>query len=263
MAEHPTPAINGTKRTGPWKVRGTGPRYADHFIHALCATAGQRDQLIALATEWEAPGIYALVANDEVYVGETGNLIQRICYHEVSFERGLLVRRSAHSGHALFEDCRTYLEARLLAELREDGVPLRNSLFRTVREPEEGMEALHLSVLSVVRLLLALPTPRPPLDGTSAGLYDLSHRILEWVRREKPETFTHRELHRALEHFVNRAGDLNPPLDVLISKGWLRRLETPKNPKGGRPSYRFRPAQELLAPPDVAFPEPYRDLRAG
>lgn len=75
--------------------------------------------------------------------------------------------------------------------------------------------------------------------------HDLARRILAWIEKERPQQFTRRDLHRALQSKrVARAADLDAPLALLIERGYLRD-ETTSGPKGGRPSTTYHLHPEL------------------
>lgn len=80
-------------------------------------------------------------------------------------------------------------------------------------------------------------TADPAVDG--------ARRVLDWIARARPATFTRRELHRALEskRFA-RAADLDAPLALLTERGYLRE-HVHVNPKGGRPSLAYESHPDL------------------
>lgn len=73
-----------------------------------------------------------------------------------------------------------------------------------------------------------------------------ARRVLDWLERTRPATFTRRELHRALESKTfATAADLDAPLALLTERGYLReRIRT--NPRGGRPSTHYETHPALL-----------------
>lgn len=74
-----------------------------------------------------------------------------------------------------------------------------------------------------------------------------ARKVWRWIERGKLATFTARELHKALEGTFRRRADLDPPLGVLIERGYIREIETSQ--KGpGRPSKVFEVNPSLRAP---------------
>jgi hypothetical protein len=67
----------------------------------------------------------------------------------------------------------------------------------------------------------------------------LAKRILGWVRRDRPEQFTLRDLH---QHFrqVDLPTDLLPALEVLEGRGFIRRRQDKERQgRGRKPSPTF------------------------
>ena len=79
--------------------------------------------------------------------------------------------------------------------------------------------------------------------GADPALDD-ARTVLSWIRREGLEVFTRREVHRVHKHRFRRVDEIEPVLDVLIERGYLRVKPQPVNPRGGRPSavYEVNPA---------------------
>ena len=66
---------------------------------------------------------------------------------------------------------------------------------------------------------------------------DAARRVLDWVHRTSPPTFTRREAFRALtSRRFPTAASLDPPLTVLVEHGHIRELPAPTATRGGRPS---------------------------
>lgn len=63
-----------------------------------------------------------------------------------------------------------------------------------------------------------------------------ARKVLEWIRRKKEPFFTGRDCHHALCHTFAKKSDLDPILDLLMDRGYIRKGESEKSPKGGRPS---------------------------
>ena len=68
---------------------------------------------------------------------------------------------------------------------------------------------------------------------------EYAREILGWVRREGLTGFTKRDAHAALKHRFRRADELDPPLEVLSERHYIRELPQSTGPKGGRPSLVF------------------------
>jgi replicative DNA helicase len=86
--------------------------------------------------------------------------------------------------------------------------------------------------------------------GTDQSTRNARH-ILGWVERTCTTAFTKRELFRAVKNTnLRTVADLEPPLSVLESHGYLRTVEPPARAKaGGRP-----PSPSYLVHPDVHRP---------
>jgi replicative DNA helicase len=77
----------------------------------------------------------------------------------------------------------------------------------------------------------------------------IAEAILDLVKAHQPETFSKRDVFNGLARgLVPKAADLDEPLQLLVDRGWLRRVEQPAPGKsGGRPpSPRFEPWPGLL-----------------
>jgi len=71
----------------------------------------------------------------------------------------------------------------------------------------------------------------------SDDVTELARRILEWLRGWEGDAVTKRDIHRGVHRQVERATDLDPALDVLVSRGYLRAMRPPRtSPVGGRPA---------------------------
>lgn len=73
----------------------------------------------------------------------------------------------------------------------------------------------------------------------------LASRILDWAQRRSDGEFSHRDAHVAHRSAAPRSGDLDAPIELLESAGWIRRVEgARKSSRGGRPAsprYQVRP----------------------
>lgn len=104
----------------------------------------------------------------------------------------------------------------------------------------------HMLPLSVdtMRRAVSLATK---LSRHALCVYDLmeadehvqvARRILQWVRRTGIETFTARECHSALKGSYPKRDNINPGFNVLIERGYIRRVDQ-RAGKVGRPSESF------------------------
>jgi replicative DNA helicase len=76
-----------------------------------------------------------------------------------------------------------------------------------------------------------------------------ARHILAWIERTGATAFTKRDAFRALKCAqLPTAADFDPPLAVLEAHGYVRQLDTPARPGGGRPSVSY------LVHPDVHRP---------
>ncbi len=82
--------------------------------------------------------------------------------------------------------------------------------------------------------------------------------VAPWLRDR--ERFTRREAHRAHEARFPKATDLDPVLELLEERGWIRRLtDPPPSPKGGRPPssvYAVNPLCQPTEPTQPTEPRP-------
>jgi replicative DNA helicase len=86
--------------------------------------------------------------------------------------------------------------------------------------------------------------------GADTGTRNARH-ILGWIERTATSAFTKRELFRAVQSSaLKTTADLDPPLAVLETHGYLRQLDPPVRARtGGRP-----PSPSYLVHPDVHRP---------
>ncbi|MFI6883186.1 YfjI family protein [Streptosporangium canum] len=68
-----------------------------------------------------------------------------------------------------------------------------------------------------------------------------------WLARTRPERFTRRDAHRALQRHFKKAADLEPALDFLEHLGWIRR-EPDLHGMRGNPSPRYAVHPDLCPP---------------
>ncbi len=71
----------------------------------------------------------------------------------------------------------------------------------------------------------------PALDGARA--------VLGWIRAEGLQVFTFRDCHNRHQGRFKRAEELDPVLEVLAERGYIRRARTPGHQGRGRPSKVF------------------------
>lgn len=81
------------------------------------------------------------------------------------------------------------------------------------------------------------------LMGADPAL-DNARVVLAWIRREGRETFTFRDCHHDHKSRFERAADLEPVMDVLTERHYIRPLVVQEKPGRGRPSkiYEVNPA---------------------
>lgn len=82
---------------------------------------------------------------------------------------------------------------------------------------------------------------------TAAGLdarFGPARKLLRWVR-DHGKPFTRRDAHRGLWRAFPAAADLDGPLAVLASNGFVRPEQTPGGPAPGRPTVRYEIHPEL------------------
>lgn len=73
---------------------------------------------------------------------------------------------------------------------------------------------------------------------------DAARRVVDWIKRHRPVTFTRRELHRGIKSRpLRKPEDLDPALRLLTEHGLIRAL--PLSTKGGRPSITYQPRPDL------------------
>lgn len=78
-----------------------------------------------------------------------------------------------------------------------------------------------------------------------AGNSEACRTILQWIERDRRETFTRRELFRALEYRFHKVDALTDPLTLLEERGYIREKETFRAKTVGRkpsPTYEVNPA---------------------
>ena len=66
-----------------------------------------------------------------------------------------------------------------------------------------------------------------------------ARRILRWIEGAGIEEFSARDCHYALKGTFQKRADLDPGLAVLMERGFIRRVQPPKDRKQGRPTLRF------------------------
>jgi hypothetical protein len=96
-------------------------------------------------------------------------------------------------------------------------------------------DALNAHALAVFDLMGA----DPALDG--------ARLVLGWIRRQGLEAFTFRDCHHGHRHRFKRAADLEPVLDVLAERHYIRPLALQSKPQGGRPSKAYEVNPAILA----------------
>lgn len=73
---------------------------------------------------------------------------------------------------------------------------------------------------------------------------DAARRVVDWIKRHEPVTFTRRELHRGIKSRpLRKPEDLDPALRMLTEHGLIREL--PLSTRGGRPSITYQPRPDL------------------
>lgn len=55
-----------------------------------------------------------------------------------------------------------------------------------------------------------------------SGEVSQATEIIEWIRRERLDEFSVRDLHRNHQRLFQKADDMGPPLELLTERGWLR-----------------------------------------
>ncbi len=71
--------------------------------------------------------------------------------------------------------------------------------------------------------------------------------VHEWLSRTRPEHFTRRDAHRALQRHFKKAADLDPAVELLEQLGWIRREPDPTGTRGN-PSPRYAVHPDLSTP---------------
>ncbi|MFC6083698.1 YfjI family protein [Sphaerisporangium aureirubrum] len=71
--------------------------------------------------------------------------------------------------------------------------------------------------------------------------------VHEWLTRARPERFTRRDAHRALQRRFKKAADLEPAFELLEHLGWIRREPEPFGIRGN-PSPRYAVHPDLCQP---------------
>lgn len=81
--------------------------------------------------------------------------------------------------------------------------------------------------------------------------------VAQWATER--DEFTKREAHRAFQHRFVKANDLDPVLDLLADRGWIRLEAEPQTgPRGGRPTsprYVVNPLTQLTQPTQPPTPK--------
>jgi len=67
---------------------------------------------------------------------------------------------------------------------------------------------------------------------------EAARTLHEWLTRTRPERFTRRDAHRALQRHFKKAADLEPVCELLEHLGWIRREPDPPGTRGN-PSPRY------------------------
>lgn len=82
-----------------------------------------------------------------------------------------------------------------------------------------------------------------------------ARHILAWIERTGSTAFTKRDAFRALKCAqLPTAADFDPPLAVLEAHGYLRQLDAPSRPSGGRPSVSYLVHPEVHRPAATVHP---------
>lgn len=73
---------------------------------------------------------------------------------------------------------------------------------------------------------------------------DAARRVLDWIARTRPDTFTRRELHRGIKsQRFPKPESVDPAIRLLLDHGLIRDVPEPK--KGGRPSPTYQTHPDL------------------
>lgn len=135
--------------------------------------------------------------------------------------------------------CVEHIHARTFPAIDDAGDLIDSTVLDLPSQP-------HLLPLSVdtMRRAVSLATK---LSRHALCVYDLmeaddsihaARRILQWVRRNDVDTFTARACHAVLKGSYPKRENINPGFDVLIERGYLRRVGQ-RTKKAGRPSEGF------------------------
>lgn len=89
-------------------------------------------------------------------------------------------------------------------------------------------DALSAHALAVFDLMGADPS----LDG--------ARHVLRWIQRQGFQSFTFRDAHAAHKARFKRAAELEPVIEVLAERGYIKPTPTPPGPMGGRPSRTYQ-----------------------
>lgn len=73
--------------------------------------------------------------------------------------------------------------------------------------------------------------------GADDGIH-VARKILNWIGRTQTESFTARDCHAALKGSFPKRADLDPGLEVLLDRGYIRRMR-PMTKSAGRRSEKF------------------------
>ncbi|WP_051759536.1 YfjI family protein [Herbidospora cretacea] len=73
--------------------------------------------------------------------------------------------------------------------------------------------------------------------GQDPGV-EAARTVHAWLTKARPEHFTRRDAHRALQRKFKKAADLDPAFDLLEQSGWIRREPDPTTSRGN-PSPRY------------------------
>ena len=118
---------------------------------------------------------------------------------------------------------------------------------------QHGTHGLHTAIngptltaaVTIARYYLAHALAVFDLVGDNPQI-DGARRVLAWITRTQPATFTKRELHRALtSRRFPTAADLDDPLALLVEHGHIRPQPRPPGATG-RPRATFQTHPDLL-----------------
>ncbi len=122
-------------------------------------------------------------------------------------------------------------------------------LLHVVRHIFRGPQALEIlledmsAALRMADALSAHALAAFDLMGADPAL-DAGRAVLAWLRREGKQTFTFRDCHYTHKARFKRTDEMQPALEVLTERHYIRPLPQANKPQGGRPSkvYEVNPA---------------------